>query len=48
MEIDDVDKEISSLNSKKPGTQNDIPAKILKKCARTSAPAFCKNFSTKF
>ena len=33
IETDDVDKEIRSLNSKKSGTHNDIPAKILKKCA---------------
>ena len=33
IETDDVDKEITFLNSKKSGTQNDIPAKILKKCA---------------
>ena len=33
IETDDVDKQISTLNSKKSGTQNDIPPKILKKCA---------------
>ena len=33
IETDDVDEEIRTLNSKKSGTQNDIPAKILKKCA---------------
>ena len=32
IETDDVDEEIPNLNSKKSGTQNDIPAKILKKC----------------
>ena len=38
MGTDDVDKEIRTLNSKKSGTQNDIPAKILKKCACSTAP----------
>ena len=33
IETDDVDQEIRSLNSKKSETQNDIPAKILKKSA---------------
>ena len=31
IETDDVDKEIRSLNSRQSGSQNDIPAKILKK-----------------
>ena len=47
IETDDVDKEMRSLNSKKSGTQNDIPAKIFKKCASPSSPV-CRNFSTKF
>ena len=46
-ETDDVDKEICSSNSKKFGTQNDIPANILKKCA-SSTHQLCKNFSVKF
>ena len=38
MKTDDVDKEIRTLNSKKASTQNDIPAKILKKCENSTAP----------
>ena len=34
-----------SLNSKKSGTQNDIPAKILKKCASSTAPVLQKLFN---
>ena len=45
IETDDVDKEICSLNSKKSGTQNDIPAKILKKCASSTAPTLQKPFN---
>ena len=45
IETDDVDKEIRSLNSKKSGTQNDVPAKILKKCASSTAPALQKLFN---
>ena len=33
IETNDVDKQISTLKSKKSGTQNDTPPKILKKCA---------------
>ena len=47
IETDDVDKEMRSLNSKKSGTQNDIPAKIFRKCASPSSPVW-RNFSTKF
>ena len=45
IETDDVHKEIRSLNSKKSGTQYDIPAKILKKCASSTAPALQKLFN---
>ena len=45
IETDDVDKEIRSLNSKKSGTQNDIPAKILKKCESSTAPVLQKLFN---
>ena len=45
IETDDVDKEILSLNSKKPWIQNDIPAKILKKCASSTTPALQKLFN---
>ena len=45
IENDDVDKEISSLNSNKSGTQNDIPAKILKKCATSTASVLQKLFN---
>ena len=45
IETDDVDKEILSLNSKKSGTQNDIPAKIIKKCASSTAPVLQKLFN---
>ena len=34
-----------SLNSKKSGTQNDIPAKILKKCTSSTAPVLQKLFN---
>ena len=44
-ETDDVDKEIRSLNSKKSVTQNDIPAKILKKCESSTAPVLQKLFN---
>ena len=44
IETDDVDKEICSLNSKKSGTHNDIPAKILKKCASLTAAVLQKRF----
>ena len=47
IETDDVDKEMCSLNSKKSGTQNDIPAKIFRKCVSPSSPVW-RNFSTKF
>ena len=41
-----TDKEICSLNS---GTQNDVSAKILKKCASSTAPAktFQQNFKNR-
>ena len=42
IETDNVDKEIRSLNLKKSETQNDIPAKILKKGASSTAPALQK------
>ena len=42
IETNNVDKEIRPLNSKKSGTQNDIPAKILKKCASSTAPVLQK------
>ena len=45
IETDDVDKEILSLNSKKSGTQNDNPAKIIKKCASSTAPVLQKLFN---
>ena len=38
IETDDVYQEIRSLNSKKSETQNDIPAKTLKKSASSAAP----------
>ena len=38
IETDDVYQEIRSLNSKKSETQNDIPAKTLKKFASSAAP----------
>ena len=38
IENDDVDKEMRTLNSKKAGTQNVISAKILEKCASSTAP----------
>ena len=46
IKTDDVDKEIHSLNSKKSGTQNDIPVKIIKKCASSRAPVL-QNLSNK-
>ena len=45
IETDDVDKEILSLNSKKSGTQNVIPAKIIKKCAGSTATVLQKLFN---
>ena len=45
IETDDVNKEIRSLNSKKSGTQNDIPAKIFKKCVSPTAPVLQKPFN---
>ena len=45
IETDDVDKEICSLNSKKSGTHNDIPAKILKKCTSLTASVLLKHFN---
>ena len=45
IETDDVNKEIRTLNSKKSGTQNDIPAKILKKCLSSTAPVLQKSFN---
>ena len=45
IETDDVNKEIRSLNSKKSGTQNDIPAKIFKKCVSSTAPVLQKLFN---
>ena len=44
-ETDDVDEEIRSLNSKKSGTENDIPEKILQKCTSSTLPAFQKLFN---
>ena len=41
-ETDDVNKEIRSLNSKKSGTQNDIPSKIFKKCTSSASPVLQK------
>ena len=37
--------EICSLNSKKSAAQNDIPAKIIKKCRRWIAPVLQKLFT---
>ena len=45
IETDAVDKEIHSLNSKKSVTQNDIPAKVLKKCISSTAPVLQKLFN---
>ena len=45
IETDDVEKEIRSLNSKKSGSQNDIPAKIIKKCASSTVPVLQKLFN---
>ena len=45
IETDDVNKEIRSLNSKKSGTQNDIPPKIFKKCVSPTAPVLQKPFN---
>ena len=47
IETDLVDKEIRSLHSKKSGTQNDIPAKIFKKCASSIAKNFQRNFKNR-
>ena len=44
IETDDADKGIRSLNSKKSSTQNDIPAKILKKFCKFNCTSFGKNF----
>ena len=44
IETDDADKGIRSLNSKKSSTQNDIPAKILKKFRKFNCTSFGKNF----
>ena len=44
IETDDADKGIRSLNSKKSSTQNDIPAKILKKFRKFNGTSFGKNF----
>ena len=44
-ETDDVDEEIRSLNSKKSGTENDIPERILQKCTSSTLPAFQKLFN---
>ena len=45
IKTDDVDKEIHSLNSKKSDTQNNISAKILRKCASSTAPVLQKLFN---
>ena len=45
IETDAVDKEIHSLNSKKSVTQNDIPAKVLKKCITSTAPVLQKLYN---
>ena len=42
IENDDVDKEMRTLNSKKAGAQNVISAKILEKCASSTAPILQK------
>ena len=44
IETDDADKGIRSLNSKKSSTQNDIPAKTLKKFRKFNCTSFGKNF----
>ena len=44
IETDDVDKEISSLNSKKFGTQNDVPANARKFHCSSFAKTFQRNF----
>ena len=45
IKTDDVDKEIHSLNSKKSDTQNNISAKILRKCASSTVPVLQKLFN---
>ena len=45
IETDLVDKKIRYLHSKKSGTQNDIPTKIFKKCASSTAPVLQKIFN---
>ena len=45
IKADDVDKDICTLNSKKSGTQNNIPTKILKKCKGSTAPCLQKLFN---
>ena len=45
IKTDDVDKEIHFLNSKKSDIQNDISAKILRKCASSTAPVLQKRFN---
>ena len=45
IETRDVDKAIRTLNSKKDDTQNDIPAKILKKCSSSTESIFQKLFN---
>ena len=45
IETRDVDKAIRTLNSKKDDSQNDIPAKILKKCSSSTESIFQKLFN---
>ena len=45
IKTDDVDKDTRSFNLKKSGAQNDIPAKFLKKCQSSTAPALQKLFN---
>ena len=45
IETDGVDKEIRTLSSRKSDTQNDIPAKVLKKCASSTEPVLKKLFN---
>ena len=45
IETYNVDKEIRSLSSKKSGTQNDIPGKIFKKWASSTAPVLQNLFN---
>ena len=42
IETNNVDIEMRFLNSKKSGTQNDIPANILKKCTSSTASVLQK------